>query len=171
MSKKSGKLSVEEIIHQAVTAQRAVSERQSQDVFRATERRLYAYPVIRLKVINDCERIEEIQQHGVTGKSASVIKYQRSGMRLLPEEIADVLVKDIMADIAASEGELKTIEKALGIIANDPYADIVKLKYFEGKNDDEIALLMSCDSRTVRRNKSRLVARLSVYLYGVAAVA
>ena len=168
---KTRKPTVEEIIHKAVIAQRIISERQVQDAFRATEKRLYAYPVIRLKVDNDRERINDIQQHGAPGQSRSVIKYQRTGMRLAPEEIADALIRDIIADIAGNESELKTIEKALEVIAADQYAGIVKYKYFEGKNDDEIAQIIHCDASTVRRNKSRLVARLAVFLYGVAAVA
>ena len=92
-------------------------------------------------------------------------------MRLAAEEVADALIRDITADIAGNEAELETIEKALEIIAADPYAGIVKFKYFEGQNDDEIAELMSCDASTIRRNKSRLVARLAVFLYGAAAVA
>ena len=43
-------------------------------------------------------------------------------------------------------------------------------QYFDGKNDAEIAKLMTCDPSTVRRNKSRVISRLAVFLYGVTAV-
>jgi RNA polymerase sigma factor (sigma-70 family) len=91
-------------------------------------------------------------------------------MRLTPDEIAEALVQDITAEIAGSESELETIDKALEIIKGDQYSDIVKHKYFEGKSDDEIAAAVSCDPRTVRRQKNRLVGRLAVFLYGVATV-
>jgi hypothetical protein len=143
MATKAKRPSVEEIILKAVTAQRVAGERQPQNAFRSTENRLYAYPVIQQKIANDRERISDIQQHGVSGVSRSVIKYQRSGLRLTPEEISEALVRDITADIAENEGELETIEKALGIIAGDTYEAIVKFKYFEWKNDDEIADLMT----------------------------
>ena len=161
---------VEEIIYRAVAAQRIASERQPQDAFKATEKRLYAYPVIKLKIEDDLDRISEIKLHGAPGKSKSVVKYQRTGIRLTPEEIADALVQDINAQIAGGEQEVERINKALSIIAGDPYAGVVNMKYFEGKNDDEIAEALHCDPRTVRRNKSRLVGRLAVFLYGVTAV-
>lgn len=161
---------VEEIIQKAVAAQRIASERQAQDTFKATEKRLYAYPIIRLKIADDHERIEEIQQYGAPGKSKSVVRFQKSGIRLTPEEIAEAQILDITAQIASNEHEIETIDKALQIIAGDTYADVVKYKYFEGKSDEEIAEKIHCDPRTVRRNKSRLVGRLAVFLYGVAAV-
>jgi RNA polymerase sigma factor (sigma-70 family) len=91
-------------------------------------------------------------------------------VRLTPEEISEGLIQDITAQIAECEQEIETIDKALDIIAGDDYANVIKYKYFEGKNDEKIAEIISCDPSTVRRNKSRLVGRLAVFLYGVAAV-
>lgn len=169
--KADNKMTVEDMINKAVAAQRISGERQAQDAYKATENRLYAYPVILLKITNDRERIEEIKLYGAPGGSRSVVRYQRSGMRLSADEIAETLVQDLTADIAASEHEVGTINKALEIIKNDPYADIINYRYFEGKNDDETAEVMSCDPSTVRRNKSRIVRRLAIFLYGTAAVA
>ena len=166
----SKKKTVEEIIYEAVMATRLASEREAKDTFKLTEKRLYAYPLIKLKIQDDKERIEELIKYGAPGKSKSIIKYQRSGARLTPEEIAEALIQDVTADIAANEHEIETIEKALDVITSDIYSDIIKYKYFEGKNDEEIGELIHCDPRTVRRNKSRLVGRLSVFLYGVSAV-
>jgi DNA-directed RNA polymerase specialized sigma24 family protein len=167
---KSKKPSVEEIIQRAVAAQRIASERQAKDTFKATEKRLYAYPVIQLKIEDDRERIEEINNYGAPSGSKSVIKHQRSGMRLTPEEIAEALITDLRAEIARNECELETIDRAILVVDSDPYAAIVKYKYFEGKNDEEIGEIMNCDPRTIRRQKSRLVGRLAVFLYGVTAV-
>lgn len=75
------------------------------------------------------------------------------------------------AAIAADQHELTRIEKAMEQIADDEYRDIVRYKYFEQKTDEEIADLMHCAPRTVRSHKSRLVGRLSVFLYGAAALA
>lgn len=167
---KTKKKTVEEIIYKAVAAQRIASERQPLDAFKATEKRLYAYPVIKLKIADDLERIEEICAYGTPSKSKSITKYQRVGVRIGADDIADALIININADIAGNEFEIETIEKALSIIADDLYADIIKYKYFEGKNDEDIAEQMTCAPSTVRRNKSRLVGRLAVFLYGAAAV-
>ena len=167
---KQRKLTVDDIIQKAVTATRIATERQGKDAYKMTEKRLYAYPVIKLKIENDHERIEDIQQHGAPGKSNSVVRFQRSGLRLDPEEIVEALIKDIEAQIAEGQHEISTIETALKIIADEPYSEIVKHKYFEQKSDDDIAEIMNCDPSTIRRNKSRLVVRMAVFLYGVAAL-
>ena len=167
---KQRKPTVEDIINKAVTATRIATERQGKDAYKMTEKRLYAYPVIKLKIESDIERIENIQQHGIPGKSNSVVRFQRSGQRLDSEEIAEALIKDIEAQIAEGQHEIATIDTALKIIADEPYAEIITHKYFEQKTDDDIAEIMNCDPSTIRRNKSRLVARMAVFLYGVAAL-
>jgi len=161
---------VEEIIHKAIAAQRVASDRQAKDTFKTTEKRLYAYEMIKAKIISDRWEIEDIKQFGAPGKSKSIVKYQRGGMRLSPEELSEALINDLLAEIAKSEHEIEKIDHACRLIANDPYADIIKHKYFEGKTDEAIGAIMNCDPSTVRRHKSRLVARISVYFYGVDAV-
>lgn len=107
MEKKQKKPTLEEVISRTVMATRLSCAREPQDAFKATEKRLYAYPVLQAKIKDNEEMLEEI----------------------------------------------------------------VRYKYFEQKNDDEIAELMHCAPRTVRAHKSRLVGRLSVFLYGAGALA
>ena len=160
-----------EIIQVAATTQRMATERQVKDTFTATEKRLYAYPVLKLKIANDREKIHEIQQHGLPDKSKMVIGLLKSGTRLTPDEIKDALIHDIEAQIAESEAEIAEIDRALAVIAGDPYEDIVRLKYYEDKSTDDISVIFSCDPSTVKRNRNRLVGRMSVFLYGTGATA
>ena len=160
-----------EIIQAVATTQRMVVERQVRDTFTATEKRLYAYPVLKLKIANDREKIQEIQQHGLPDKSKIVIGLLKSGTRLTPDEIKDALIHDIEAQIAESEAEIAEIDRALGVIAGDTYEEIVRLKYFEEKSTDDISVIFSCDPSTVKRNRNRLVGRMSVFLYGTGATA
>jgi hypothetical protein len=165
------KPTIEQIIHQAVIATRVACERSAGDAFRATENRLYAYPLIWSKVIGDKERLEEIKTNGIPAGRKDIIRFMKAGQRLSSEDIQEAIIQDLSAEIARDECEVEMIEKALTFVENDPYASIIKSKYFEGKNDEEIAELVSCDGRTVRRNKNRLVKRLAVFLYGATAVA
>ena len=123
-------LSTEEIIHKTVATYRIISDRQAQDTFRATEERLRAYRDIQHRIENCREKISETKLYGAPGKSKGVTRFQKSGIRQTPEEIAEALIADLTAD----------------------------------------AEMIHCDVRTVRRNKSRLVRRLAVLLYGIAAV-
>ena len=125
---KSKKPTIDEVISKAVMATRLSCEREARDVFKATEKRLYAYPVLQAKKRDDEEMLEEITKYGLHERSKSITRFIKSGVRLL------------------------------------------QYQYFEQKTDEEIADLMHCAPRTVRAHKSRLVGRLSVFLYGAAAL-
>ena len=155
---------IDEIIRKAVVATRLSCARDTKDAFKATEKRLYAYPVLQAKKKDDEEMLEEIMRHGVNGHGRG------NGARMEEDEITAAVVIDLKTAIADDQHEIERIEKALEQIADDEYRDIVRYKYFEQKTDDEIAEQMHCASRTVRAHKSRLVGRLSVFLYGAAAL-
>jgi len=164
--KKTEPLTVEEIIKRAVLATRLSCAKETKDVFKATEKRLYAYPVLLAKIKDDEEMIGEIEKQGVRGKSKSITRFVRNGTRLDQEDIKAAVILDLQATIASDTYEIDKIEKALEQIKDDEYRDIIRLKYFEQKTDEEIAEELHCAPRTVRTHKSALVGRLSVFLYG-----
>lgn len=170
MAKKQ-KISIDELIEKAVLATRLSCARESQDAFKATEKRLYAYPVLKAKKQDNEEMLEEVKLYGAHGRSKSVSRFVRSGTRLDPEEIKQAVIMDLKAAIASDQYEIGRIEKAIEQISGDEYRDIVIYKYFEQKSDDEIAKRLHCAPRTVRTHKSRLVTRLAVFLYGSGALA
>lgn len=161
---------IEEIIRTAVEAGRLSAERSAKDAFKATERRLYAVPVLRQKLMDDRERLEEIRKFGPRSKSKSITRFERTGTRLSPEEIFEAVVIDMEATIAADEYELEIMEKALDFIRGDEYYEVISGRYLEDLTDDEVAERIPCDSSTVWRNRKRLVQRLAVLLYGAAAI-
>ena len=168
---KQKKPTVDEVISKAVIATRLSCAREPKDVFKATEKRLYAYPVLQAKIKDDEEMLEEIEQYGLRGRSKSITRFIKSGIRLEPDEIKEAVMLDLRATIDGDKYEISRIDKAIEQIADDEYREIVRYKYFEQKTDEEIADLMHCAPRTVRSHKSRLVGRLSVFLYGAAALA
>jgi len=165
---------IEKIIKKAVEAGikagRVQAERTPDNTYKATERRLYALPVLVRKVEDARLRLKELEEKGAPGRSKDVIRFARSGVRVSPEEILDTLTADIKASIAADEYEIETVKKALRNIENDAYYAAVSGRYFEGISDEEIAKQIPCDERTVRRHRGRLVRVLAVWLYGVDAV-
>lgn len=146
------------------------AERATNDAYKSTERRLYAYPVLARKIADDRERLKEMKAGGAPGKSQSIVRFSRSGLRLSPEEMLEALAQDLRATIGVDEYEVQTIDTALATIADDPYYQAVAGKYIGGQGDDEIAAGIPCDTSTVRRNRGRLVRVLAVRLYGAAAV-
>lgn len=162
--------SVEEIIQRAVMAGRVAAEHTAKDTFKATERRLYAVPVLRKKLEDDRERLDELQKYGPRGKSKSIVRFQSGGSRLTPEEIFEVIVRDMEATIAADAYELEIMERALAYIQDDEYYVTVTGRYLENLPDEVVAEKIPCDTSTVWRNRKRLVQRIAVMLYGATAV-
>lgn len=164
------KLDIENIITRAVTAGRMASEWAAKDAFKATERRLYAVPVLRQKLQEDMERLAEIKQFGPQSKSSSITHFMKNGVRLSPEEIKEALIMDLEAGIAADKYELELMERALAHIVGDEYYLTVAGRYLEGLSNEQIAERIPCELSTVWRNRKRLVQQLAVMLYGAAAV-
>jgi hypothetical protein len=160
-----------EIIREAATAAFAAglarSETRTKDAYKDTEQRLYNLPILRLKVERDKERLVELHTHGSTMNSKSVIRFDRTGNRLKPDEMIDALTQDMNAKIAANEYEIETIETALSIIASDPYFNIIPYLFFDSMTVEEASVEIACDRATIFRHKTRLVQRLAVFLYGV----
>lgn len=168
--KNQTQMTIEEIIAKTVAATRLSCAKEAKDAFKATEKRLYAYPILLAKKQDDEEMLAEVKKYGVRGKSNSITRFMKNGVRLDPEEIKEGVMIDLRAAIANDTHEIQRIEKALEQIADDEYKDIIRLKYFEQKSDEEIAEEMHCAPRTVRSHKSTLVGRISVFLYGAGAL-
>ena len=58
------------------------------------------------------------------------------------------------------------MERALELIAEDPYATVIKSFYFGRLKDSIIAQRLCCDRATVYRNRKRLVEIMAHRLYG-----
>jgi len=161
---------IKDAVQAGLDAGRTQAERTATNAYKATERRLYALPVLKKKVEDAKQRLAELQHMGLPGRSRDVIRFSRSGRRQSPEEILDVLIQDVEASIAADEFEIETVEKALGNIEDDVYYPVIVGRYFEDVSDEVIAKRIPCNARTVRRHRSRLVRVLAVWLYGAEAV-
>jgi hypothetical protein len=170
MPNKKPKLTIDEIIIKTIIATRLDCLQTPKDIYNATEKRLYAYPVIKAKIKNDMELLERYLGGEKPSKSSWFMRFQKSGIRLTDEEILDTLLEDMRAKIAANEYEIETIDKALEFIKADQYVKIISCLYFEGKTIAQTCDDVSCERATVFRQKARLVQRLATFLYGVEAI-
>ncbi|MDR2513756.1 MAG: hypothetical protein LBD02_00925 [Christensenellaceae bacterium] len=161
---------IEKAVNAGLQAGRVQAASETKNAYKDTEKRLYAFPVLQNRIVDNRERLQEYLLHGAPGRSKDIVRFTRTGTRLTPEEILDALVQDMEARIAADEYEVATIAGALKTIEADPYYAAVAGKFLEGRTDDDIAAVIPCDASTVRRNRGRLVRRLAVWLYGAAAL-
>lgn len=160
----------EEIIKKSVLAAVLAAQRAPKEAYKATEKRLYALPIIRQRLEDNKDLLEELLLYGPKQKSKSITRFTKSGGQLSPDEIFDAVRMDMEASIASDEEEIRVIEAAYSKVENDPYAYCVAGRYFEEQDDDYIASRIGCEKSTVWRNRNRLVQKISVYLYGAAAV-
>lgn len=58
-------------------------------------------------------------------------------------------------------GTVERIDRALEVIAGDPYADIIRLYYIKGCSREDIAEMYETSTTTVSRNKARLIEKIS----------
>lgn len=167
-------LTLDEIINTAVERALQAGRKQqvveAKDTFKATEKRLYALPILILKVEEAEAWIEDIKVSGPHERSKSIVRFNSPGITLSDEQIVDSQILNKRAEIEIDEQEIQTMQRALGIIRDDEYYEVIPMKYFDKRGDDEIAEELYCDASTVRRNKSRLIREMSVYLYGAAVV-
>jgi len=135
--------------------------------FKETERLLYSLPALRLKVAQD----EEDLKHGIMRpkqRSKDMVIVSSAGGSHI--EYEEDYVRRRIASMERTKREIQRIERALETIEDDEYYDIIPLKYWDGLSPAEIAERLSCDERTYRRHKNRLVKKLMVVLFGADAL-
>ena len=161
---------INEAVNAGLVAGRMQASTTARDAYKATEKRLYALPILESKFNNDKLVLDELISEGTQNRSKSIVRFSRNGYRLSPEEMLDGIVNDLKSTIACDEHEIVTIRCALDMVSADGYYRTVTGKYFDDKSDEEVADEIDCDPSTVWRNRKRLVQRLAVWLYGTAAI-
>jgi len=154
----------------AVEAGRMAAYDQPKDAFKAAERRLYAVPTMKARVADLQEEVDEIKAYGVRECHNSFTCYVKGSTRLDPDDIRDVMIQQKEFEIERDKKEIAHMEKALSQIAGERYYLAVYDRYINRLSDDAIAEKLGCDTSTVRRNRSPLVQRIAVWLYGADAV-
>lgn len=146
----------------------AQAERQG-GAYAETERRLFALPILRDRVVDAKEELSELENCGVDAlkhSSTSLVRLLRPGIRLTPEEVHAAQLAYIRSRLLADEREVKRMHAALSTVAEDPYYLSLELRYFKNLTDAASAKRLNCDPTTVRRNRKRLVKTLALRLYG-----
>ena len=112
---------IQKAVDASFTAGRLQGQRTPDDFYRATERRLYALPVLQLKLKDLREKLKELETVGSPRRSKDVKRLCRPGVRLSPDEVLEALIVDCKADIAVNEHEVEVVQGALKNIEGDPY--------------------------------------------------
>ncbi len=139
------------------------------EAMRLTEDRLKAYPIIKDRLADNEEELAELNEGGTQAlkRSAnSIVRTSPTGLRLSDDELLDVRKSELRLRVFFDRREVRRVERALELIAEDPYATVIKSFYFGRLKDSIIAQRLCCDRATVYRNRKRLVEIMAHRLYG-----
>lgn len=164
------KAAIAEAVKAGLEAGRLQAASRPKDAFKATERRMGAVPVLRRKIQRDKEKLAELRCAGLHGRSRSIARFQKNGLRVTPEEMLEAVANDLEATIAADAYEVEEVTGAMEAFSGDPYYAAVTGKYIDRLDDGDIAAGLNCSGVQVWRQRNRIVSGISVMLYGACAV-
>ncbi len=159
---------IKKSIDKAVRENAAIFKKE-RNYYRDTEKLLYSYPDLKIKVAQD----EEDIKNGIFAyreKSSDVIRCSTPTDPAVMENRETQYTLGRAASLDRTKAEIMRIERALETVADDKYYEIIPLKYWDNLQPCDIARQMNCDESTYYRNKSRLIKKISCVIFGVDAV-
>lgn len=138
-----------------------------QSPFQKTEILLYNYNNFKAAIDDKCEQIKTIRCEGIPQKSKSITSFSSSPTYEIKSESdkAEEKIESIENSIQTTKNFIKVIDAAIDMLKDDPYFDVIKMKYFNGKTREEIAEYFEVDVSTISRNKNRIVNLLQIRLF------
>lgn len=138
--------------------------------YQKTEQLLYNYNGFKKIVLEKRKEIDDLRKYGVPKKDGSIVQYSpHTGGTVqgivLEEESVENAVQNVERSVQGTVQVIAMIDKAMRSLKNDPYYNVLEMRYFEGRTLEDIASDMKCGTMTVSRNKSRLVKELAMRLF------
>lgn len=139
--------------------------------YQKTEQLLFAYNGFKRIVEERKQEIADLRKYGVPSKSAGAtggtrVQSSRSNVGIvLPEDAVEDAVRTVQASVQDTVRVITLIDKCMAALKNDPYYEILPMRYFDDCTLEDIGLYFGCDHSTISRNRSRLVRELSMRLF------
>lgn len=146
----------------------SANEKTEKTAYAKTEALLYNYRGFCRIIQERQQEIEDLRKYGVPGRSAG-FEYSPhtnvvSGI-ITDDERVEAAVHTVQRSVDGTVQAVALIDKCMAALKNDPYYDILPMRYFEGRTQEDIALEFKCSQFTISTNKSRLVKELSLRLF------
>lgn len=143
--------------------------------FKNTEIILRNYNKLSLSIKLHKEQIKDLKLNGLQKSSSSIKKIVKGAISQPDEEqIINSTILRLQNNIIKTKAFLKHIDRTIEQFKNDPYFEIIKKYYIDGKTLDDIAeyydvKLNKKDSKTslatIKNNKNRLINELKMLLF------
>lgn len=137
-----------------------------------TKSLLYSYNNLKKSIELRNQQIDDLKNEGIPGKSKSILL--NVGHSSSPsEDPVENAILTIEKQVSVTKVTLDYIDRVLAEFKSDPYFEIIRLKYFEGKTVEEIASyydtkLKKTDkltaNSTISKNDVRLINSIRVLL-------
>ena len=143
--------------------------KQEKSAYSKTESLLYNYNGFKRIIKEREQEIEEIIKYGVPQTCGAGGERVQNGNLphgiVLPEEFVESAVQKLKRSVQETVDAINLIDKCMAALKNDPYYRVLELRYFEGRTQEDIAILFGCSQVTISNNKNRLVRELSMRLF------
>lgn len=143
--------------------------KKEQTAYQKTETLLFNYMGFRRIVQEKMDEIADLRRYGVPQKSGGMGERVQGGNLpsgiVLPEESVENAVRSVQASVQGTVQVIAMIDKCMLALTNDPYYDILPMRYFEGRTLEDIGVYLGYDHSTISRNKNRLVKELAMRLF------
>lgn len=130
--------------------------------YQNTESLLYKYNDLKKSIQDREEEIKEIETTGLRGSSKSILKMPNGSHN---DDLEADIIEGLIIDIKKTQLIVNRIDRIIKKFKSDKYIDIIKLKYFENKTQQDIADYFEKDTTTIWRNNKRLINEIKVYLF------
>lgn len=140
--------------------------KEKKSTFQRTEQLLYLVPKLRKAVNHNKQKIKDLQKYGINKKGSAVhVVPSSTPLKLDEDEIIDKEINKLKQRNHIIDSQIKWINDILLTLANDKYYDLIRLKYYDNKTNEEIAEYFKCDEKTIRRNRNRIINNLRGLLF------
>lgn len=144
------------------------------DCFKATEARLYAYPVLIENIRQYKLDIADLKTEKVTEKSKDITCWSGgSGVRLTPEEKQEARIMAVEVKLQRDWAEVNTINRGLQRLRDifgGPAVEFLEKIYFSGMDLQQLANAESASLSSIQRRRTQMVRKMSLILYGAEAL-
>jgi DNA-directed RNA polymerase specialized sigma subunit len=117
--------------------------------------RLNEYRDIKAKIAIDNAEIREMENACRRLQEYDDTQYYYDKIDALKKEVFD------------NESEIRCIDSVLKSLENEPYGELLRLRYIDKKSPQQIAMKLYCDQTTIYRQEKNLMRRICTRLYGV----
>ena len=144
------------------------THKNNKSAYQKTEQLLYNYNGFK-RIIKEREaEIEEVLKYGVPQNNSVKEFVSKGGIPCgirLEEETVEAYVANVQRSVQDTVQAIVLIDKCMEGLKTDPYYEILPMRYFEGRTQEDIADYYGVSQVSISKNKNRLVKELSIRLF------